>query len=122
MKRFRTYLRNWLIGDLLDLATKVESLEKVQSAIESHLGSISSLAEYVKEKDEKASEMYQTIAEVEAGKIVSPEDLEDAIQNAMGSKVAIMESPAIGTREVIEKNRKLGEIDTYIRELVKQRG
>lgn len=119
MKRFRTYLRNWLIGDLLD---KVESLENVQATIESHLGSISSLADYVKEKDEKASELYQTIAEVEAGKVVSPEDLEDAIQNAMGSKVAILESPAIGTREVIEKNRKLGEIDVYIKGLIKQRG
>ena len=122
MKTIREYLRKWLVGDLVDIAKEVGAIKELQVQIEKHLGSISSLADYVKEKDEKASELYQTIAEVEAGKVVSPEDLEDAIQNAMGSKVAILESPAIGTREVIEKNRKLGEIDVYIKGLIKQRG
>lgn len=121
MKKIRDYLRKWLVGDLVDLAGKVDIITEIQKEIEKHLGSVSSLADYVKEKESKAEELYSTLSQLEAGKELSIEELDEALQSAAGAKMAMLESPAIGTKEVIDKNNKLGEIEVYIRGLQEKR-
>lgn len=121
MKTIREYLRKWLVGDLLEQASRLDGIVALQVEIEKHLGSVSSLADYVKEKESKADELYSTLAQVESGKALSVDEIDEALQSAAGAKMAILESPAIGTREVIEKNNRLGEIEVHIKALQKQR-
>lgn len=115
----KDYLRKWLFPEADELAAALVETKKSLEEIGQYLSNISSFAAYVREKEEKADEVFETVTDLDLASSMSSVELVDALQEATAIRIAVMESPAIGSTEIREKNSRLRQIDSHITELTK---
>jgi len=102
----RLRLRNWLLGDLINKINLI-------GEIESHLSSMKALADFVSKREEQKDAAERVLlADAEfAARELSDQEIDEQLENIATAKMVIMEQPAFGTKEIIEKNKKLGELE-----------
>lgn len=103
------------------MITQIDLMREDYSKIEGHLKGINDLAEYVKEKDAKSTELFAAISSIDIAPDISNEDIDAEIRSATMVRETILESQAIGYDEIVNKNAKISKITKYIEELGKKR-
>lgn len=114
MESVRKKIILWLFGErFTELEAKMEKIEK-------YLSSISDFADYVKDKDEKAAEVFALVEELKVIPEMSRAEITEAIHNASLTKHLLLESPAIGASEIQLKNSSIFQVDNLLKELGKK--
>lgn len=104
----------WLFGE------RITQLETQLTKIEKYLSNISDLADYVKEKEETAAEIFSLAEELKVVPDMSKDDILDAIRNASIAKTMLLDSPAIGSAEIQVKNNQIFQVEELLKELGKK--
>lgn len=129
MERLRQYLRGWLVPEIKDHETAIEAhkivltkLNTDYTEIEKHLSGISEFADYVRDKDEKASEIFATMEKIDLLPDMTLAEVNQELSSASTVKAALLSEPAIGSTEIKDKNNKIAQVNAFIIDLEKKRG